>query len=375
MPTVPLTDAECLEMLDLVNELGRVDLAAKHLGMAYSTAYHRYKAGRQRGLHLSDGIKTAVNAANLVPGEAKHGWAKVEDEDGNSHSVFWKKPNEEPEKILDALRAGLADLAPPKKPVVKAAPTDLMALFPVADLHMGLLTDEEEVGEDWNTKKAQEVFQDTFGRLIEVTPAAETALLAQLGDLMHNDDQRNVTPQNKHQLDVDTRYFMILRRAVAVMKWAIEALRGKYKKVIYCGRRGNHDMTAHYAVTLALAEYYRGAKDVEIIESANEFYVHEFGLNMNILHHGDKAKPERLAHFAAAQWPEIWGRTKHRTSWSGHVHHTVSKEVGGMTFESTGTIIPRDAHAFGSAYSAKRGLVSVVYHATQGEVTRARIGL
>ena len=147
----------------------------------------------------------------------------------------------------------------------EARPDNLAAIFPVADLHNRLLTDAEELGEDWDSKIAQAHFQRTFGRLVSVTPSAGVALIGQLGDLMHSDDQRNVTPQSGHQLDVDTRYFMILRRATLLMKWAIEALRRKYAKVIYRGCRGNHDMTSHYAVTLALSEYYDGVAGVEII--------------------------------------------------------------------------------------------------------------
>jgi hypothetical protein len=162
---------------------------------------------------------------------------------------------------------------------------------------------------------------------------------------------------------------------VAAMKTAIEVLRQRYPHVIYCGRRGNHDLTAHYAVTLALAEHYRDVAGVTIIQDAGEFYVHEFGRNMLVLHHGDRAKPDRLVHFAAAEWPEIWGRTKYRLALSGHVHHEAVKEVGGMRFESVGTIIPRDAYAYSHAYSARRGLVSIVLHHDQGEISRARVNL
>lgn len=305
-------------------------------------------------------------------------WTKTHPDGTVTHSVMHSADRPappDPEEYADAIRAALKTVPPPMVAPKKEAPQDLMATFTVADLHMGLLTCEEEVGEDWDTKKAKRVFQETFGRLVSITPDAGTALLAQLGDLTHSDDQRNVTPQSGHQLDVDSRFFIILRRAVAVMKWAIETLRQKYGHVIYCGRRGNHDLTAHHAVTLALSEYYAGCDDVTIVQDASDFYVHEFGANMLLLHHGDRAKPDRLVHFAAAQFPEIWGRTKYRIALSGHVHHECAKEVGGMRFESVGTIIPRDAYAYTHGYSASRSLVSIVHHATDGEVSRARVNV
>ncbi len=348
---------------EIADRTGRSDNAVKHM-------LARYRKWQKADSALADGANAigADTPASLT-------WAKQQKDGTVLYSVMHSNKPEPPapEEYAEAIRDALKSTAPPRKPKTAHAPTELLAAFPVADLHMGLLTDQEEVGEGWDTKKAQQVFQDTFGRLVEVTPVAGVALLGQLGDLTHTDDQRNVTPQNKHQLDVDSRFFAILRRAVAVMKWAIEALRAKYPKVIYRGTRGNHDITTHYAVTLALAEYYRNTSDVEIIESANEFYVHEFGANMVLIHHGDKAKPEKLVQFAAAEWPEIWGRTKHRIALSGHVHHETRKEVGGMVFESVGTIIPRDAYAYTHAFSGRRSLISIVLDHDAGEISRARI--
>jgi hypothetical protein len=306
------------------------------------------------------------------------GWI-ITDKDGEiikrSTRFSQKTKENDTGAILDAIRDGLSDMPLAAHVNAPDGPDDLCAVFPVADLHIGLLTDEEETGTDWNGKIAGRVFAETFGRLVSVTPSAGTAILAQLGDLTHTDDQRNVTPQSGHQLDADTRYFMILRRAVAAMKWAIDTLRQKYPHVIYRGCRGNHDITAHYAVTLALTEHYRDVEGVTIIDNAGEFYCHEYGANMILLHHGDRAKPDRLVHFAAAQWPEMWGRTKHRLALSGHVHHETVKEIGGMKFESLGTIIPRDAYAIGHAYSARRALVSITLDKEQGEVSRARVGI
>ena len=111
------------------------------------------------------------------------------------------------------------------------------------------------------------------------------------------------------------------------------------------------------------------------LSDANEFYVWQFGANMLLLHHGDKAKPERLVTFAAAQWPEIWGATKHRLTLSGHVHHETRKEIGGRTFDSIVTIIPRDSFSYSHAYTATRGLVSMVLDKVKGEISRNRVSL
>ncbi|WP_282026868.1 hypothetical protein [Limimaricola cinnabarinus] len=365
------------EALRIYRETGNRTETARRMGKSRATV--RALIDKAEAWEAaSPGRRDAAMASNIDLGEAGIAWIKT-DADGNvtgrSQMVKPIKAQDDPAKIIEAIRDGLAGIAPAGSVPEPVSVPDICAVFPVADLHMGLLTDAEEVGEDWDGKKAKRVFEETFGRLVAVTPNAGTAILAQLGDLTHTDDQRNVTPQSGHQLDADSRYFMILRRAVAAMKAGIDMLREKYPRVIYRGCRGNHDITAHYAVTLALAEHYRDIEGVEIIDHAGEFYAHEFGRNMLLLHHGDKAKPERLVHFAAAEWPEMWGRTRHRLALSGHIHHATAREIGGMTLESVGTIIPRDAYAHSHGYSARRGLVSITLHRTQGEISRARIGL
>jgi hypothetical protein len=334
------------EALDALAAHGSNAAAAAALGIDDRTFRRLIKRARAQE-DADPAIRVAMNAVHtgLVPSVV---WAKEQADGTIRHSVLLSPPKEsaDPDAILKAIREGLEDLPPAPSIAPPAAPDSLCAVFPVADLHMGMLADAEEVGEDWNSKKSSAVFRDTFGQLVSVTPSAGVAILAQLGDLTHTDDQKNVTPQSGHQLDADTRFFQTLRRSVAAMKGAIETLRAKYPTVIYRGCRGNHDLTAHHAVTLALAEFYRNEPSVKIIESAGDFYVHEFGINMLLLHHGDRAKPDRLVHFAAAEWPEVWGRTRHRLALSGHVHHETRKDIGGMAFESVGTIIPRDAYAF-----------------------------
>ncbi len=364
----PVPDDEVRRRLDALERHGwRIYLAAKELDLHPETL--RSFALKHRP--VDPAVQGAMQrvGTGMVPSGM---WIKTKPTDDQPGYSVYLRPEQSTEDLAAAVREAIASVEPPRELPSPSGDAGLCAVFPVADLHVGMLADAEEVGEDWDTKIAGRVFSDAFARIVAVTPPADVAVLAQLGDLMHTDDQRNVTPQSGHQLDTDTRFFVILRRAVSAMKMAIETLRLRYPQVIYCGRRGNHDLTAHYAVTLALAEHYRATPGVTIVEDASEFYVHEFGVNMLLLHHGDRAKPDRLVHFAAAQWPEIWGRTRFRLALSGHVHHDSARDIGGMRFESVGTIIPRDAYSFSNAYTGRRSLVSITLDRAQGGISRAR---
>lgn len=331
----------------------------------------------RRWSEAPEGQKAAIEATGLDISTARCGWRVIPREDGGRESVYWRAEDVEDrvESLVDAIREGLSTLPPPPVIAPPAAPDNLMAVFPLADLHVGLLTCVDEVGEDWDTKTARQVFSDTFGKLIAVTPSAGTALIAQLGDLMHVDDYTNQTPTGRHIVDADTRYYLIVRRTVALMKMAIEILRQKYPRVVYTSVPGNHDKSSAPGITIGLEQAYSDTLGVEIVPNFSAHHMMEWGKNMLLMTHGDKAPPDRLVHFAAAQWPETWGRTKHRMALSGHIHHQTRKEVGGMTVESFGTIIPRDSYAYGHAFSAQRQLVSITLDLEAGEISRSRVAL
>ena len=354
----------------LVGRHGGIRAAAREIEMSYSTFYKRLTKEQQ-----DPAIQNVMNAedSHMVPANV---WKRGTDAEGKKYTTHLKpaKPQDDPQQFIDAIKEALEGVNP--APPVAAPPTmhaDMVAIYPVADLHVGMLTDAEETGIDWDTKIATRVFREKFDRLLSLTPATKYAVIAQLGDLTHNDSQENVTPQSKHQLDVDSRYFVILRRAVAVMKYAIDATLKKHGRVIYRGCRGNHDQTSHYAVSLALSEHYRNEPRVTIEDSANEFYVYEFGKNMVLLCHGDKVNGDKLALFAASTYAEIWGRTTYRRALTGHVHHRRAIQAGGMLIESIETIIPKDAYAAAHGYSSMRALVSIVLDRNEGEVCRYRV--
>jgi len=302
-------------------------------------------------------------------------WVKTKPtDDAPGYSVYLRPEQASPESLADAIREAMADLPPlPEVAHVGAAPARCV-VFPLADLHIGLLTDEGETGENWDSKKAVAKFAEVFGELVSCSPQAERCIIAELGDLTHVNDQTNLT-QSGHQLDADTRFFVVLRRSVQAMKMAIEIARRKFPHVTYVGRRGNHNRDAHIAVTIALAERYEEVKGVHIVQNDADLHVEEYGRNMLVLHHGDRVKPQSLGHFVPAQYPEIWGRTKYRMALSGHIHHMRSQEVGGLLCESVGTFIPRDAYAVSHGYWAQRALVSITLDPERGEVGRVRVAV
>jgi len=377
-----LTEKLMQEAIDWIHHSGSERKASRDSGINRTTLQHRAKRGYEQGMtptnddpreeRLSPEQIKEADTMGIPASQLSHGWSKTD-----QGSFFFKvpRPEEDVVNIADAVVQGMRDV-PRHTPHlhVEGDCNGIAAVFPIADLHMGMLADIEETGEDWDSKIALGVFESTFGKLMNLTPRGEEAVILNLGDLLHTNDQSNTT-KSGHQLDTDSRFFQTLRRGVAAMKFAIELALGRYDKVTVRNQRGNHDEMAVYAVTLALGEFYADNPRVNIIQSATEFFVWEWGNVMLLAAHGDKTSAERLVMMAAAEHPEVWARTSFRMALTGHIHHQTRKEYAGMVVESLGSIIPKDAYAHSHAYSAMRSLVSIVFEEGQGEVARFRVGV
>ena len=77
----------------------------------------------------------------------------------------------------------------------------------------------------------------------------------------------------------------------------------------------------------------------------------------------------------AADVPELWGATKHRMWFVGHVHHQDIKEYRGCTVEYFRTLAARDAWHAGQGYRAGRDMRLIVLHREHGEIERHRADL
>lgn len=231
----------------------------------------------------------------------------------------------------------------------------------------------EETREDYDTDIASARIIDWMGRLVASAPPSRRAIILDHGDLTHGDDQTNQTPRSKHNLDVDTRHFKTLDVTIMTMAAAIELALAKHAEIIVRILPGNHNPNSYLAVMFALSERYRDEPRVKIIKVPGEFFIYQFGKVMLAGHHGDKAKAERLVMFLADQYPGIWGSTRHRFLFTGHLHHNLSQDIGGVKVERLRAVTARDAYSVAHAYTARAELQAITYHRHKGEVQRVRV--
>ena len=124
-----------------------------------------------------------------------------------------------------------------------------------------------------------------------------------------------------------------------------------------------------------MTQRYRDNPRISIQKGSGDFFVMEFGLCLFAAHHGDKAKAERLVMHLASEWPDIWGRTRHRFYFTGHLHHAKMQDIGGVLIEQCRPITPRDAYASSHAYGSQAQMQAITYHRDRGEVSRIKVSL
>lgn len=341
---------------------------ADELGIAVSSVKSRLERAR-KWINADPAAKQAATVAgsNVIPHSF---WLKTD-----THSIYYKTPKDDyKDDILACIADKFKDIQTADLGYnVHDPKDDKLALYALADIHLGMRAWEDETGEDYDTDIASARVTDGMRQLVRATEAATEAVIVSIGDSLHANDDTAQTPQSKHVLDVDSRHYRVLDVAIDMFAAAVDLAAQKHRNVTFCILPGNHDRDAYRAIMFAMRERYRNHDRIKIVADPMEFFVHEFGKVMIACHHGDKARAERLVLDAADRWPEMWGRTRHRIYLTGHLHHHKSADIGGMTWEQLRAVTAKDAYASGHSYSAKAQMQSIVFDKERGETTRHKV--
>lgn len=292
----------------------------------------------------------------------------------------WQIQRPEDVERIGAIRAfvaGLMEAVPPAAPIAppSVSDSDLLCVYPMGDPHFGMRAHAPEAGENYDLKRAEIETRAVVDRLVSLAPPGESALLINLGDFFHADDNSARTRQSGNPLDVDGRWHQVVKVGAWTMVHLVQRLLEKHRRVTVWNERGNHD--DHSAITLATALQMYFAQDprVEIADPAPYYHFLEFGSNLIGATHGDGPKEAELPAIMAHDMPEAWGRTRHRVFHRGHFHHDRVVDLTGCTVETHRTLAASDAWHRKSGYRARRDMKCIVYHRRWGEDTRIRVNL
>lgn len=278
--------------------------------------------------------------------------------------VRWDKYAAGPDdnSLATAVRAAFEDY-PTTYLTHPVGPTsdETVAVYPVADAHLGLLAWKEETGEDYDITIARDVLTKAFDQLVAATPASGHALILGLGDLAHVDNYENRTDRSGNALDTDSRYPKILRESVRLIRYLIDLALTKHETVEVRLLSGNHDSRTAIAVALALSLGYEKNPRVMVDDSPAYIWFRRYGKVLIGATHGDRAKMADMPLLMAVDRPEDWAASTRRRVFTGHIHHERLREIGGVIVESLRSPVAKDAYHSFEGYRAGRSVYSYTF--------------
>ncbi len=371
-----LTDAQQIIIDTLKKHGGNISSAARGLGITRS-AFRNALEGAQLKLAKS-GITDSVDLSqHVAPGYKVKGVSTLSDADGNA-KLRWVKTTQDMERqrmIMEASHAAMCETIPryrAQKLLIRPGKEEkqLLNVYVITDYHLGMLAWGEESGDDWDINIAENILVAWFERSISLSPSAESAIFAQLGDFMHWDGFNAATPMGGHLLDADTRFQKLVRVAIRVIRRVIDILMSKYKTLTVIMAEGNHDMASSVWLRELMAALYEKEPRINVDVNPDPYYCKEHGDCSIFFHHGHKKRPKNIADVFPAKFREAYGRTKYSYAHMGHMHHNILNENNLMVVEQHRTLAASDAYASRGGWISGRDAKVITYHKDLGEVSR-----
>ena len=369
MATAKITNEELRE--ELANGMTNKAIAEKYGMNIRNVELRRSKLAKSGELHGNPGIKKLVPDGYLVKGTST-----MIDAEGNE-KIRWVKTsidNERLEVLMEQAREAFCSELP-KADVVNHSGNDvkseLMTLYPIFDIHIGMMAHRHESGENYDTNTAEKLMGSYFDHAISVSPASEKAVILVGGDFLHSDGLEAVTPASGHCLDQDSRYAKLVYVAIRSIRGAVEKMLKKHKEVEIQIIEGNHDQSGMIWLRAAMAAFYEDESRVFVDTSPAIMHKTRFGSTLLGYTHGHTMKKAegRLAAMAT-DYRKDFGECEFVYCHSGHFHHATVTECTLGIDEVHPALASKDAYAARGGWRSYRQAAAIVYHKEFGEVGR-----
>lgn len=266
--------------------------------------------------------------------------------------------------VIDALKAEIPRALPVRAPIFVEA--DLLNQYTITDNHLGALAwNEETRGGDYDLRIGESLIINWFATAIAQSPPAKRAVFAQLGDFLHYDSFKSITPEHGHQLDSDSRYPKMVRAAIRIVRTVIGMLLEKHEQldVIMCD--ANHDPSGEVWLREMLAAFYDDEPRVTVDTNPGTYSAIEHGDVSVFYHHGHRRGTKTVDSILVGKFRELYGRTRYSYAHTGHKHADDLKTTDLMKVEQHETLAAPDA--YGSNWLSGRSAKVITYHKRWGE--------
>lgn len=294
----------------------------------------------------------------------------------------WVKTRQSPfssKELVEAIDRHMEDYRGTPVPELILAPgvnpADRLNHYVWGDPHIGLLSHARETGKNFDLKIATADLRKSVDLLVRKAPMAETAILCEVGDLWHAQDDRQVTPRGGNKLDVDGRKTKIMEEGLACLRYMVDRLLHLHERVIVVVVPGNHDPDLSLITRIWLSAVYENSPRVTILDNTNPYMYLKWYSNFFMWTHGDKkaAKPKDLGEIMLADRPLEVGGALHRRAFTGHIHHKQVEEFRTYRWESFNSLCAPDFWHHSEGYRSERLVECISFHARYGEESRCRV--
>ncbi len=311
---------------------------------------------------------TIKKVSTLLDGQGniRAQWLQAPKDEQTRWDEFWAACERNVEKYRGAAK-------PVKAP--KSVEDETCTVYPLGDPHIGMLAWSKETGQDFDLNIAERDLTRAVDLLVDRAPSSAQAILANVGDFFHAEDDNQRTPHGGNKLDCDTRAAKIADVGFTLMRHLVERLLEKHGTVQVVNVPGNHDPKLARMMNMWLAAVFEKEPRVVVTDNRNPYIYIRHGKNLLGFAHGDGAKPEQLPGIMAADKAADWGATDYRMWFTGHIHHQTRKEFPGCVIESFRTLAARDYWHSWKGYRSGQSLSCITLHKEYGEITRSTVDI
>ena len=296
-------------------------------------------------------------------GEVVQTWERQHPEIADAREAFMQ--------MMDGMRDDIPRLPKTKAPRLGRNASLYLNLIVFGDPHLDMLAYDRETGKSWDSGIAEDQHMEAMENLVERAPESETGILCILGDSLHRDGLKAMTPGSGNLVDVDGRLGRSYETATRLFRFMAQKMLQRHKNVVVVLIRGNHSETLELALRVTLEVAFENEPRITVLDNTCKHVPYTFGKNFLLMTHGDRLNDQRKADIAVGMFRELHGAAKFTHVLTGHVHHASQKEVSGALVETFQALPTPDAWHTESGYVSSDQSVSLLtYHKSGGIVGR-----
>jgi len=304
-----------------------------------------------------------VRTYKLVTHTAKGAYYNIASNNikGEHFEEFYKK-------LLDEIR----EIETRPKTIVRKKPNNeghLLVVSP-ADIHLGKLCDSFETGEDYNNQIAVKRVKEGVSGIIEKSKGfnIEKIIFIAGNDILHIDTPKRTTTSGTPQ-DTDGQWYSnFLLAKQLYIELITQLLEIADVHVMY--NPSNHDYQSGFFLADVIKTYFENMNNITFDTSISHRKYYKYDENLIGSTHGDGAKQQDLPMLMAHESKD-WSNCKHRYIYGHHVHHKISKDYIGVTFEALRSPSGTDSWHHRNGYTGvPKAIEGFVHHPKFGQVAR-----